>query len=84
MSCTLVLEAFCPSSSSQARVFVEVTEARSESSRVRCGWGYKMGEGARDEVDRRRISRSDPTQDTSDSRAVDCVLVENRRADQEA
>ena len=38
---TRTLEAFCPSSSSQVRVFVEVAEARSELRRVRCGWGRK-------------------------------------------
>ena len=39
----LALEAFCPSSSSQACVFVVVAGAGSESRRVRCGWGRKYG-----------------------------------------
>ena len=43
-SCAHTLEAFCPSSSSKARVFAEVTEARSKSRRVRCGWGRKHGD----------------------------------------
>ena len=42
-SCALFWEAFCPSSSSQTRVFVEVAKAKSESKRVRCGWGHKHG-----------------------------------------
>ena len=45
-SCALLWEAFCPSSSSQTCVFVEVAEARSRARRVRDGWGRVQAQDA--------------------------------------
>ena len=45
-SCALLWGAFRPSSGSQARVFVEVAEARSRARRALYGWGHVQAQDA--------------------------------------